>query len=69
MSSFGGKVVTGSFLAVIGLITLKVLAALFAGFLALIGFLLFKVIPIAIMIWLGMKLMKSLRSDKPPAYE
>lgn len=69
MSSFGGKVVTGSFLAIVGLITLKVLAALFTGFMALIGFLIFKVIPIAIMIWLGMKALKYLRSDKPPAYE
>lgn len=69
MSSFGGKVVTGSVLAVIGLITLKVLAALFTGFIALIAFLLFKVLPIALMIavaiWLGRKIF---RSDKP-AYE
>ena len=69
MSSFGGKVMTGSVLAVIGLITLKVLAALFAGFIALVAFLLFKVLPIALMIavviWLGRKILKS---DKP-AYE
>lgn len=68
MSSFGGKVVTGSVLAVIGLITLKVLGALFFGFMALIGFLLFKVLPIVLVIWLGMKVIKYLRSDKP-AYE
>ncbi|MBR9990883.1 MAG: hypothetical protein KFH98_14070 [Gemmatimonadetes bacterium] len=68
MSSFGGKVVTGSVLAVIGLITLKVLGAVFFGFMALIGFLLFKVLPIALVIWLGMKAIKYLKSDKP-AYE
>lgn len=68
MSSFGGKVMTGSVLAVIGLITLKVLGALFAGFMALFVFLIFKVLPIALVIWLGMKLIKYLKSDKP-AYE
>jgi hypothetical protein len=66
--SFGGKVVTGSVLAVIGLITLKVLAALFFGFMALMGFLLFKVLPIVLVIWLGMKVIKYLTADKP-AYE
>lgn len=68
MSSFGGKVVTGSVLAVIGLITLKVLGAVFFGFMALIGFLLFKVLPIVLVIWLGMKAIRYLRSDRP-AYE
>jgi hypothetical protein len=68
MSSFGGKVMTGSFLAVIGLITLKVLSALFLGFMALMGFLLFKVLPIVLVVWLGTKLFKHLKSDKP-AYE
>ena len=68
MSSFGGKVMTGSFLAVIGLITLKVLGALFAGFLALFVFLIFKVLPIMLVVWLGMKLFRYLKADKP-AYE
>jgi predicted lipid-binding transport protein (Tim44 family) len=67
MSSFGGKVMTGSFLAVIGLITLKVLGALFAGFMALFVFLIFKVLPIVLVIWLAMKLFRK-KSDKP-AYE
>jgi uncharacterized membrane protein YjgN (DUF898 family) len=68
MSSFGGKVVTGSVLAVIGLITLKVLSAVFFGFMALIGFLLFKVLPIVLLVWLGMKAFRYLKADKP-AYE
>ena len=68
MSSFGGKVVTGSFLAVIGLITLKVLSALFLGFMALFGFLMFKVLPIVLIVWLGMKAIKYLKADKP-AYD
>jgi hypothetical protein len=68
MSSFGGKVMTGSVLAVIGLITLKVLGAVFFGFMALIGFLLFKVLPIVLVIWLGLKLIRYLSSDKP-AYD
>ncbi|HSJ31725.1 MAG TPA: hypothetical protein VK933_09835 [Longimicrobiales bacterium] len=71
MSSFGGKVVTGSFLAVIGLITLKVLSALFLGFMALFGFLLFKVLPIVLIVWLGMKAIRYLKADKSekPAYD
>lgn len=71
MSSFGGKVVTGSFLAVIGLITLKVLSALFLGFMALFGFLLFKVLPIVLIVWLGMKAIRYLKSDNTdkPAYD
>jgi hypothetical protein len=68
MSGFGGKVMTGSVLAVIGLITLKVLAALVSGFLALMGFLLFTVLPIAVVGWLIIKGIKHLKSDKP-AYE
>ncbi len=71
MSSFGGKVVTGSFLAVIGLITLKVLSALFLGFMALFGFLMFKVLPVVLIVWLGMKAIRYLKADKSekPAYD
>ncbi len=68
MSSFGGKVMTGSVLAVIGLVTIKILAALVSGFMALMGFLLFTVLPIALVGWLIIKAIKYLKSDKP-AYE
>ncbi|CAN5667278.1 hypothetical protein BH23GEM10_BH23GEM10_04940 [soil metagenome] len=68
MSSFGGKVLTGSVLAAIGLVTVKVLIALVSGALALLSFLVFTVLPIALVGWLAYKLIKSLASDKP-AYE
>ena len=65
MSSFGGKVMTGSVLAVIGLVTIKILAALVSGFMALMGFLLFTVLPIAVVGWLIIKGFKYLTADKP----
>ena len=68
MSSFGAKVLTGSVLTVIGLITVKVVFGLLFGFMALMGFLLFKVLPIALVVWLIVKLLRSGKSDKP-AYE
>jgi uncharacterized membrane protein YjgN (DUF898 family) len=68
MSSFGGKVMTGSVLAVIGLVTIKILAALVSGFMALMGFLLFTVLPIAVVGWLIIKGIKYLKADKP-AYD
>jgi uncharacterized membrane protein YjgN (DUF898 family) len=69
MSSFGGKVMTGSVLAVIGLVTIKILAALVSGFVGLMGFLLFTVLPIAVVGWLIIKGIKYLTADKPPAYD
>lgn len=68
MSSFGGKVLTGSVLAAIGLVTVKVLIALVSGALALLSFLVFTVLPIALVGWLAYKLIKHLSADKP-AYE
>lgn len=68
MSSFGGKVLTGSILAAIGLITVKVLVALVSGLLALLSFLFFTVLPIALIGWLLLKLFRYLTTDKP-AYE
>lgn len=65
MSSFGGKVMTGSVLAVIGLVTIKILAALVSGFMGLMGFLLFTVLPIALIGWLLIKGFKHLTADKP----
>lgn len=68
MSSFGGKVLTGSVLTVIGLITVKIVFGLLAGFMALMGFLFFKVLPIVLLVWLGMKVIRYLTSDRP-SYE
>jgi hypothetical protein len=67
MSSFGGKVLTGSVLAVIGLITVKIVLALVSGFMALMSFLLFTVLPILLIGWLVVRLIRYLRSssDKP----
>ncbi|HEX6309404.1 MAG TPA: hypothetical protein VFZ69_14505 [Longimicrobiales bacterium] len=68
MSSFGGRVMTGGVLAVIGLVTVKVLVALVSGFMALLGFLLFTVLPIVLIAWLVIKAIKYMKSDKP-AYD
>jgi hypothetical protein len=69
MSSFGGKVLTGSVLAVIGLVTVKVLVAVVAGFMALVSFLVFTVLPIVIVGWLIMKLIGRGRDSEKPAFD
>ena len=69
MSSFGGKVLTGGVLTVIGLVTVKILVALVSGFMALMGFLLFTVLPIALIGWLVLKAIKHLGKTDKPAYE
>jgi hypothetical protein len=65
MSSFGGKVLTGSVLAVIGLYTVKLVIWLVTGVISLFSFLLFTVLPIALGIWLIVKLFKYFTADKP----
>jgi hypothetical protein len=67
MSNFGGKVLTGSVLALIGLITVKIVLALVSGFVAVMSFLLFTVLPIVLIGWLVLRLIKHLRgsSGKP----
>jgi hypothetical protein len=70
MSSFGSKVLTGSVLAVIGLVTVKILLALVSGFMALMSFMLFTVLPIVLIGWLVLRLVKYLRSSsEKPAME
>jgi hypothetical protein len=69
MSNFGGKVLTGSVLAVIGLITVKVVLAVVSGFMALFGFLLFTVLPIALVGWLILKVVRSFGSNDKPAFD
>lgn len=65
MSSFGGRVLTGGVLAVIGLITVKVLLAVAAGVMALVSFLIFTVLPIVLIGWLLLKLVGYLKKDRP----
>jgi uncharacterized membrane protein YuzA (DUF378 family) len=70
MSILGSRMLTGSILAVIGLITVKVLGTVFGAIMAFLSFLFFTVLPIAFVAWLVMKLLRSLtREKKKPAYE
>jgi uncharacterized membrane protein YuzA (DUF378 family) len=66
---FGSKLLTGSVLAVIGLITVRVLTALFGAVMAFLSFVLFTVLPIVLIGWLIMKVFKSLSKDKKSSYE
>jgi hypothetical protein len=68
MSSFGGKVLTGGVLAAIGLVTVKVLIALVSGTMAVFSFLLFTVLPIAVIGWVVLRIIRHLTKDKP-AYD
>jgi hypothetical protein len=68
MSIFGSKVLTGSVLAFIGLMTIKVLSVLVTGFVAVMSFLFFTVLPILLVGWLVIKAVKHFRREKP-AYE
>jgi hypothetical protein len=69
MSNFGAKVLTGSVLAVIGLVTVKIVLALVSGFMALMSFMLFTVLPILLIGWLVIRLIKYLRSSEKPAMD
>lgn len=70
MSILGSRMLTGSILAVIGLITVKVLGTVFGAIMAFLSFLFFTVLPIALVAWLVMKLIRALtREKKKPAYE
>jgi hypothetical protein len=69
MSSFGGKVLGGGILAVIGLVTVKVLVAVVSGVMALIGFLIFTVLPILLVGWFVLKAIKYMKSDEKPAFD
>jgi hypothetical protein len=64
MSIMRSKLVTGGILAVIGLITLKVIMFLVGGTIAIFAFLL-KLLPILLIVWLGWKLIKYLGRPAP----
>ncbi|HUF67304.1 MAG TPA: hypothetical protein VMM79_01540 [Longimicrobiales bacterium] len=68
MGIFSSKLLTGSVLAVIGLITVKVIMAIVG---ALSGFvsLLFSLLPILLVGWLILKVIKHLGRDKKAAYD
>jgi hypothetical protein len=69
MSSFGARVLTGSVLAVIGLITVKAIVAVASGLMALVSFMIFTVLPVVLIGWLLFKLVKYLGKGDSPAVE
>lgn len=69
MSVFGSRLLTGSVLAVIGLITVKVLMALFGAVMSFGSFLLFTVLPVLLIGWLVLKVLKGVSKNKKPEYE
>jgi uncharacterized membrane protein YuzA (DUF378 family) len=69
MTIFGSRMLTGGILAIIGLITVRVLTALFGAAWAFLSFVLFTVIPIALIGYLLYKVIKALTREKKPPYE
>lgn len=69
MTVFGSRILTGGILAAIGLITVRVLMALFGAVMGFISFLLFTVLPLVLVAWLAYKLLKYFTREKKPAYE
>jgi hypothetical protein len=67
MGVLSSKVLTGGILAVIGLITIKVLTALFGVVMGFFSFLL-SILPILLIGWLILKVLKHFGKDKKPAY-
>lgn len=60
------KLVTGGILAVIGLITLKVVMFLIGGTIAIFA-LLFKLLPILLIGWILWRVVRSVTKEKPAA--
>jgi hypothetical protein len=69
MTVLGSRVLTGSILAAIGLITVRVLMALFGAIMGFMSFVLFTVLPLVLVAFLAYKLLKYLTREKKPAYE
>jgi amino acid permease len=59
MSIMSSRLVTGGILAIIGLITLKVVMFLVGGTIAIFA-LVFKLLPILLLVWIGWKVIKRL---------
>ncbi len=68
MTIFGSRMLTGGILAIIGLITVKVLTAVFGAVWGFLSFMLFTVLPITLIAWLAWKLLKSLTRERPKPY-
>jgi hypothetical protein len=68
MVIMGSKLLTGGVLAVIGLVTVKVLLTVFGAIAALFSFFFFTVLPIVLIGWIVLKIIGKLR-EKPAAYE
>ncbi|NLG61039.1 MAG: hypothetical protein GX539_02255 [Candidatus Cloacimonetes bacterium] len=60
----GSRLLTGGILAVIGLITVKLLIGVFGFIAAVFGFLFFKVLPIVLIGWIVMRIVRTFR-DRP----
>ena len=60
----GSRLLTGGILAVIGLITVKLLIGGFGFIAAVFGFLFFKVLPIVLIGWIVMRIVRTFR-DRP----
>jgi len=65
MTALGAKVLTGSILAVIGLFTVRFVLGLFGMVTSLLAFLLFTVLPIAILAWVVVRIFKYLTRERP----
>ena len=59
MSIMSSRLVTGGILAIIGLITLKVVMSVIGGTIAIFA-LLFKLLPILLLVWIGWRIIKRL---------
>ena len=67
MGVLSSKALTGGILALIGLITIKVLTALFGAVMGFFSFLL-SILPILLIGWLLLKVFKHFGKDKKAAY-
>jgi hypothetical protein len=66
MGVFGSRVLTGGVLAAIGLMTVKFLLAIFGIAMSVVSFLLFTVLPLALLAWLVYKVFKYLTRESTP---
>jgi len=64
MSVLSSKLLTGSVLAVIGLITVKILMGVLGAVTGFVSFVLFTLLPILLIGWLVLKVVKHLTRDK-----
>ena len=60
---------TGSVLAVIGLITVKIIMGLFGAVMSFGSFLLFTILPVLLIGWLVLKVLKGVSKNKTPEFD